>query len=153
MPTRIRWPEVEVELTDAEVDALRAELDALAGTPKFAQLAPEIRERFQPGVIVDREQLSGPQILTLLRAFDHLRNARQLGHEGHRVRDAMTAAGITYVLDIAGAAAPRNFVSYGGLYEVSDRLVGRARRGVPHRRPARGRGRPRGVCLPALVAG
>jgi len=123
MPTSIRWPEVEVELSDEEVDALRAELDALASTPKFAQFAPGLRNRFQPGVVVDREQLTNQQLLTLIRALDHMRNAQQLGEGGHRVRDSITAAGIRYKLEIHGAVQPADFISYGGIYDEGDRLV------------------------------
>jgi hypothetical protein len=123
VPTYVRYPEVEVELTDTEVDALRTELDALASTPKFAESAPEVRDRFQPGVIVDREQLSSQQLLTLLRALDHMRNASQLAEGGERVREAMAAAGIRYKLEINGAVQPADFISYGGMYDARDRLV------------------------------
>ena len=123
MTTSIRWPQVEVELSDEEVAALLAELTALAATPKFALLAPEVRDRFQPGVVVDREQLTSQQLLTLLRALDHMRNSEQLGEGGHRVRDAMVAAGIAYKLEIDGVVQPADFVSYGGMYDVGDRLV------------------------------
>lgn len=123
MPTSVHYPEVEVELSDEEVHALWAELDALAATPKFAEFAPEVRDRFQPGVVVDREQLTSQQLLTLLRALDHMRNAQQLGEGGHRVRDAIAAAGIRYNLEIDGVVQPADFISYGGMYDAGDRLV------------------------------
>lgn len=123
MPTSIRWPHVEVELSDEEADALRAELDELAATPKFAQFAPEVRARLQPGVVVDRERLTNQQLLTLLRALDHMRNAQKLAGGGHRVRDAIAAAGIRYKLEIDGSIQAADFISYGGSYDAGDRLV------------------------------
>lgn len=123
MPTSIRWPEIEVELSDEEVAALRAEFDALASTPKFAKVALEVRNRFLPGVVVDREQLTNQQPLALLRALDHMRNAQQLGEGGRRVRDAMADTGIRYKLEIDGVVQPADFISYGGMYDASDRLV------------------------------
>jgi hypothetical protein len=123
MPTRIRWPEADAELTDAEVAALHAELDALGKTGRLSTATPQLRDRFQPGVTVNLVHLTGPQFLTLLRAFDHLRNADQLGTEGRRVRDAMVSTGIGYRLDLQDGSPPRSFTSYAGKYETGDRLV------------------------------
>jgi hypothetical protein len=115
-------PEVEMELSDTEVESLAAELEDLDSTP-LGPGARDLHARISGGQRIEVQSITFAEFWALLRALDHLRNADALDREGQRLRDALVAGWIPYRLRRFGGPEELDFTSYAGLYVASDRLV------------------------------
>jgi hypothetical protein len=115
-------PDVEITLPDEELAPIIAELEAFDST-RLADGSRLLIDSLRARRPIDIQKIEFASFWALLRALDHVRNARDLGREAVRLRDALVAGWIAYRLRPFTGGEELDFTSYAGMYVPADRLV------------------------------